>query len=94
MMWENLIPASLGNLLAGVVIMSVGFSYFFGRLKSYPCFHRNEELTLDSDFVPEEPAPEASAASPPPLPPALAPEPTLKPDWAQTDAGFARTQSC
>lgn len=32
----NLIPASLGNLFAGVIIMSAGFSYFFGTLRTCP----------------------------------------------------------
>jgi len=32
----NLIPASLGNLFAGVIIMSCGFSYFYGTLRSCP----------------------------------------------------------
>jgi len=32
----NLIPASLGNLFAGVLIMSCGFSYFYGTLRTCP----------------------------------------------------------
>jgi len=32
----NLIPCSLGNLVAGVLIMSCGFSYFFGSLRTCP----------------------------------------------------------
>merc|ERR1712129_671813 len=32
----NLIPASLGNLFAGVIIMSCGFSYFYGTLRTCP----------------------------------------------------------
>jgi len=32
----NLIPCSLGNLFAGVIIMSCGFSYFYGTLRTCP----------------------------------------------------------
>jgi len=32
----NLVPASLGNLFAGVIIMSCGFSYFYGTLRTCP----------------------------------------------------------
>merc|ERR1719433_830644 len=32
----NLIPCSLGNLFAGVLIMSCGFSYFYGTLRTCP----------------------------------------------------------
>jgi len=32
----NLIPCSLGNLFAGVIIMSCGFAYFFGSLNTCP----------------------------------------------------------
>jgi len=33
---NNLIPCSLGNLFAGVIIMSCGFAYFFGSLNTCP----------------------------------------------------------
>jgi len=33
---RNLIPASLGNLFAGVIIMACGFSYFYGSLRTCP----------------------------------------------------------
>jgi len=33
---NNLIPCSLGNLVAGVLIMSCGFAYFFGSLNTCP----------------------------------------------------------
>merc|ERR1712129_300990 len=33
---KNLIPCTLGNLVAGVIIMSFGFSYFFGSLNTCP----------------------------------------------------------
>jgi len=32
----NLVPCTLGNLVAGVVIMSCGFSYFYGSLRTCP----------------------------------------------------------
>lgn len=87
MMWENLIPCTLGNLVAGVLIMSAGMSFFFGKLKTYPCLMKKEEP------APEQPATEASAASPPP--PAHSPDPTNQaPGWAKQDQGFARTVSC
>jgi len=35
-MFNNLIPCSLGNLFAGVIIMSFCFSYFFGSLNTCP----------------------------------------------------------
>lgn len=35
----NLIPCSIGNLIAGVVIMSMGFSYFFGSLRQGVLVH-------------------------------------------------------
>jgi len=53
MLWENLIPTSLGNLFAGLFIMSCGFSFFFGSMKTGKCFKKKEE---------EVPPPEAQAA--------------------------------
>jgi len=35
----NLIPCTLGNLFAGVIIMACGFSYFFGSLRNGMCVH-------------------------------------------------------
>jgi len=89
MLWENLIPCTLGNLVAGVVIMSMGFSFFFGYLKSYPCLKKKEPTP---EPTPEQQASQASAAAPPAPP--HAPDPNQPPDWAKSDSGFARTVSC
>jgi len=43
MLWKNLIPCTLGNLFAGVVIMSMGFSFFFGSMKNGKCFQKKKE---------------------------------------------------
>merc|ERR1712008_109683 len=92
MLWENLIPCSLGNLFAGVIIMSAGFSFFFGKLKNYPCLQKKEEPTPEQ-ITQAGVTVQANAASPPPAP-APAPEHTQQPAWSKADSGFARTVSC
>lgn len=99
MLWKNLIPCTLGNLFAGVVIMSMGMSFFFGSMKTGQCFKKKE---------PEAPKPEAEsnnkdAGAPPDVP---APnidavkmmETRESPQWVDAIAGhqggFARTVSC
>jgi len=95
LLWENLIPASLGNLVAGVIIMSAGFSFFFGRLKKYPCLAKKAEATPEQ-AAPAVPAPAPAVPAPAPAVPAPAPVAPQgqTPSWAQQDSGFARTVSC
>mmetsp|Transcript_38665 Transcript_38665/g.76612 ORF Transcript_38665/g.76612 Transcript_38665/m.76612 type:complete len:335 (-) Transcript_38665:50-1054(-) len=91
MLWENLIPCSLGNLVAGVVIMSMGNSFFFGKLKTCPCLFTSKKGGSAREPTVSEPTPEQQA------PPAQAsPPPTQasQPEWTKEDSGFARTVSC
>jgi len=97
MLWKNLIPCTLGNLFAGVVIMSMGFSFFFGSMKTGQCFKKKE---------PPPPKPEADAnkdaGAPPEAPPpnidAVKEARNESPQWVDAIAGhqggFARTVSC
>jgi formate/nitrite transporter len=51
----NLIPCSIGNLIAGVIIMSMGFSYFFGTLRQGVLVHfkKQEEPTEEEKQYPK-----------------------------------------
>ena len=94
MLWKNLIPCTLGNLFAGVVIMSMGMSFFFGSMKAGQCFKKKE---------PEAPKPEADAGAPPDEPApnidavkmmAESPQSQWVDAIAGHQGGFARTVSC
>jgi len=61
MLWKNLIPASLGNLFAGVVIMSMGFSFFFGSMKTGQCLQKKKEEAPAGPEQAAAPAPEQEA---------------------------------
>jgi len=101
----NLIPCSLGNLFAGVIIMSCGFAYFFGSLNTCPPpgLAAKKEDGAPSD--PKMPAVEQwrenmakAAAAPAAPPPQPAPTTAERPSWIEAipanNAGFARTVSC
>jgi len=97
MLWENLIPCSLGNLVAGVIIMSMGNSFFFGKLKTCPCLAlgKKKEPTAEptaAEPTPQQQAPPAQAPSAQPQLPAM--PAGSQPDWTKSDSGFARTVSC
>jgi len=96
MLWENLIPASLGNLVAGVIIMSLGFSFFFGKFKSYPCLKTTKAPTPEPtpNQMAEAGMVHQAGVTPPPASPPPAPSASLQPDWSKMDGGFARTVSC
>merc|ERR1711956_140107 len=51
----NLIPCSIGNLIAGVIIMAMGFSYFFGTLRQGVLVHfkKQEEPTEEERQYPK-----------------------------------------
>jgi len=58
-MANNLIPCSLGNLFAGVIIMSCGFAYFFGSLNTCPppgLVPKKKELEDGTSSYPRMPA--------------------------------------
>jgi len=104
-MWNNLIPCTLGNLVAGVIIMSCGFSYFYGGLKTCPPpgMKPKEEgadpkLAAVAEFRQGMQATTQAHAAPPAQPPPAAPAPQQAPAWVdsimQNNAGFARTVSC
>jgi len=90
----NLIPCSIGNLFAGVIIMACGFSYFFGQLRDGICVHwmQKEPPTPEDKEYPKLTAVEnwkeakAAAAAPPAENTAApgAPQPNAQPE------GFAR----
>lgn len=94
-----MIPASIGNLFAGVVIMSMGFSFFFGSLKKGECCKKKKEE--------EEPAPEKPKEENMPNIEAVdkwkqgqqqLPQQQQQPNWVDAitgnNDGFARTVSC
>jgi len=101
----NLIPCSLGNLVAGVIIMSCGFAYFFGSLNTCPPPGLVPKKEDGAPNDPKLPAVEqwrenmAKAAAAPAAPPAQpAPTTAERPAWIEAipanNAGFARTVSC
>jgi formate/nitrite transporter len=92
---NNLIPCTLGNLVAGVIIMSFGFSYFYGSLNTCPPPGLVPKKA-EEDGKPNDPqvaaveewrkgmaamaaAPAAPQAQPGPSPPA--PPTTERPSW-------------
>lgn len=66
----NLIPCSIGNLFAGVIIMACGFSYFFGSLREGVLVHfkKQEPPTEFPKLTAVEKWQETKAESNPPLP--------------------------
>jgi len=106
----NLIPCSLGNLIAGVIIMSCGFSYFFGSLNTCPPPGLKAKKEEEGD-APNDPkvaaveewrkgmAAQAAVPAVPAVPQAQpAPSTAERPTWIDAipanNAGFARTVSC
>jgi len=51
----NLIPCSIGNLIAGVIVMSCGFSFFFGSLRDGVLVHfkKKEPVTEEDKEYPK-----------------------------------------
>jgi formate/nitrite transporter len=98
MLWENLIPASLGNLFAGVVIMSMGFSFFFGGLKTGQCLKKKQEAPEAPQQPPEQEMPKLTAVADWQKDSAAAANVQPQADWrdsiAGNNEGFARTVSC
>jgi len=99
MLWENLIPCTLGNLFAGVVIMSMGMSFFFGSMKTGQCLKKKEpeaskpeaEANKDAGVPPDTPPPNIDAVK-------MMETRNESPQWVDAIAGhqggFARTVSC
>jgi len=68
----NLIPCSIGNLIAGVIIMACGFSYFFGSLRDgvFVHFKKKEPETEEEKEYPKLTAVENFRKEAPVVPPA------------------------
>jgi len=99
MLWKNLIPASIGNLFAGVVIMSMGFSFFFGSLKKGECCKKKKEEEEPTPEKPkEENMPNIEAVDKWKQGQQQPPQQQQQPNWVDAitgnNDGFARTVSC
>jgi len=107
MLWKNLIPCSLGNLFAGVVIMSMGFSFFFGGMKTGQCFKKKQEDSArepnldaaaaeNTQEMPQIDAVNLWQAGPSSVQPLMVGG--VEVNWvdaiAENNAGFSRTVSC